>query len=225
MINFATARRQMVDGQIRTYDVTNQAVLAALLAVPRELFVSEALREVAYSDLDVPLDGSSGKRRQLRPMVLAKLLQAAAIKPDDRVLDVGCGTGYSTAVLSQLCAHVVGLESDGGLHEKARVAFKTPDISSLTGSKITLALGPLEAGWPAGAPYDVILVNGSVDIVPEALRRQLAEGGRMLFIRGGGSTGKAVLMQLVHGKASERVIFDASGPPLPGFAEPETFVF
>jgi protein-L-isoaspartate(D-aspartate) O-methyltransferase len=220
MIDFATARRQMVDGQVRTYDVTDQSVLAAMLAVPREIFVSGALQKVAYSDLDIPVSGGAGGRRLLKPMVFAKLLQAAEIAPNDRVLDVGCATGYSTAVLARLAGSVVGLEQDPKLAAQAREA-----LAKLGAANTTVVHGPHAAGCAERAPYDVIIVNGAIEAVPETLVRQLAEGGRLACIRGEGPVGKATLLSVTHGETSERVIFDAAGPVLPGFARPPVFVF
>jgi protein-L-isoaspartate(D-aspartate) O-methyltransferase len=220
MVNFATARRQMVDGQVRTYDVTDQAILAAMLAVPREIFVAKSYEQIAYTDLDVPVVDGASKRRLLKPMVFAKLVQTAMIGATDRVLDVACASGYSTAVLARLAAAVVGLEVDPSLAENARKALAVLDVANAT-----IVQGPLAAGWPQNAPYDVIFVNGGVETVPEALMRQLAEGGRLICIRGEGPVGKATLVRVVHGETSERVVFDAAGPPLPGFARPPAFVF
>ena len=213
--DFATARRMMVDGQLRTYDITDQTLLAAFLDVPRERFVPPALAGIAYLDTDLPL-GTGGVRRMLKPMVFAKLVQAAAVTPTDHVLDVGCATGYSAAVLAKLAAGVVAVEADAGLAEEARKAL---------GAAVTVVSGPFNAGSADKGPYDVIIVEGVIETVPPALLRQLKEGGRLVAVVGDGPAAKATLYRLVQGEVSARPIFDASGARLPGFSRPAEFVF
>jgi protein-L-isoaspartate(D-aspartate) O-methyltransferase len=215
MTDFATARRMMVDGQVRTYDVTDPAVLSAMLAVPRERFVPAELAGVAYIDTDVPV---SKGRRLLKPMVVAKLLQAAGVRPNDRALDVGCATGYASAVLARMGAQVVALEEDAALAEQAKRAFAEDD-------EITVAQGALAAGWPQAAPYDVILINGAVEVLPPALTKQLKDGGRLVGIVGERPASHAMLFTAAHGTVSGRAIFDATAGALPGFAKPPAFAF
>lgn len=216
MTDFAAARRNMVDGQVRTADVTDLRIQAAMLEVPREQFLPPASAPLAYLDLDLPA-GPSG-RRLLKPMVLAKLLQAAEIAPTDRVLDAGCATGYAAALLAQLAAEVVALEEDVGLMQSARNA-----LASLT--NVTVASGPIIAGWPQGAPYDVILLEGATEMLPPALGRQLNEGGRLVCVLGAGPAAKAMLYRRSGEDIGARAIFDASAPLLPGFAKPPAFAF
>ncbi len=180
MTDFSAARRMMVDGQVRTSDVTDLRIIAAMLEVPRERFVPPADAALAHLDLDVPcFRGSRGEpvRRLLKPMVLAKMIQAAAVTAVDRVLDVGCATGYSSAVLARLARSVVALEEDDVL---ARLAGET--LSAVGPETVTVVTGPLTAGWPAQAPYDVILLNGATEIVP----RELTPAARGRRANGGG---------------------------------------
>ena len=218
MVDFAQARRTMVDCQVRPSDVTDLRIIAALLDVPRERFVSEARRPIAYLDLDVPV-AETGRRALLKPMVFARMLQAAAIGEGDRVLDVGCATGYSSAVLAKLAGNVVALEEDPAL---ARTAAEN---LAAVGAAVAVAGGPLAAGWPAAAPYDAILVEGAVEVVPEAILAQLKDGGRLVAVVGTGPMRKAAIYRQVMGRVSAQPLFDAAAPPLPGFAQPPAFVF
>jgi protein-L-isoaspartate(D-aspartate) O-methyltransferase len=217
MFDTATARRMMVDGQVRTADVTNLDLIAAMQAVPRELFVPPSLAGQAYLDSDIAIgDG----RVLLKPMVLAKLIQAAKVSASDHVLDVGCGTGYSSAVLSRVVGSVVALEEDAALARQAQQA-----LAAAGTAEIVVATGPLTAGWAAAAPYDLILLNGATEIVPESLGRQLKPNGRLACIFGRTPTGKATIYRLVEGHLAGRPVFDASAPVLPGFVAAPAFVF
>jgi protein-L-isoaspartate(D-aspartate) O-methyltransferase len=217
MIDFAAARRMMVDGQVRTSDVTDLRIIAAMLELPRERFVGESNADLAYLDLDVAV--GSG-RRLLKPMVLAKMVQAAAVKADDRVLDVGCATGYSSALLARLAHSVVALEEDTALARKADENLKV-----IGAGNVTVVTGPLTRGWQADARYDVIFVNGATEVVPHTLCRQLADGGRLVAVVGRAPMGRATLYRAVGGDVSGWPIFDAAAPLLPGFAAAQTFVF
>jgi protein-L-isoaspartate(D-aspartate) O-methyltransferase len=220
MSDSAAARRMMVDGQVRTADVTDKRLLAAMLELPRERFVPEDKAALAYLDLDVPVTESRPPRRLLKPMVLAKLIQAAEVSEHDRVLDVGCATGYSSALLAHLAAAVFALEGDAALARQAKRI-----LAEVGASTVSVVSGPLASGWPAAKPYDVILLNGATEVLPERLVGQLAEGGRLVCVLGSGPAGKATLYRCVHGDISPRAIFDASAPLLPGFAKPQAFVF
>jgi protein-L-isoaspartate(D-aspartate) O-methyltransferase len=218
MADFATQRRMMVDGQVRTADVTDRRLIGAMLDLPREKFVPEASAPLAYLDLDVPLADAQGEssRRLLKPMVLAKLVQALDIVEGQKVLDVGCATGYAAALMARLGANVVALEQDDALVRVART-----NLAGLA----ELVQGRLADGYPAGAPYDLILVEGRVEVTPEGLCGQLAEGGRLICIEGEGPGGKAMLYQREASGISRRAIFDTAGPALPGFVRPPAFVF
>jgi protein-L-isoaspartate(D-aspartate) O-methyltransferase len=220
MIDYAQARQTMVDCQIRPSDVTDLPLLEALLAVPRERFLPPPVAELAYLDLDLPIAGPPHHptRRLIKPQVLAKLLQAAEIAGSDRVLDVGCATGYSSAVLARLAKAVVALEEDPELLRQARAALA--GIGS-----VELVEGRLTSGWPSGAPYDAVVLNGATEIVPEALLQQLANGGRLVCVLGRGQAAKATLFRRVNGALSDWPIFDCAAPLLPGFVAPPAFVF
>jgi protein-L-isoaspartate(D-aspartate) O-methyltransferase len=215
MTDFATARRHMVDGQVRTADVTDLRIIAALLEVPRERFMPPASVSLAYLDLDVPVSAS---RRLLKPMVLAKLIQAAEIGAADRVLDAGCATGYTAAVLARIAGQVVALEQDAGIAKAASEA-----LSALP--NVGVANGPLTEGWSQGAPYDVIVLEGATEIVPHALCQQLKAGGRLVCVLGAGPGSKAMLYRRSGTEVGGRAIFDASAALLPGFAKTPVFAF
>jgi protein-L-isoaspartate(D-aspartate) O-methyltransferase len=218
MVDYAAARLNMVEGQIKPNKVIDQALIDAMMAVPRERFVPTNRRGVAYVDEDVAI----GDRRVLmEPRVLGRLLNDARITPDSRVLIVGAGTGYSTAVVARLAARVVALEEDGALLGTARGALSELGIRS-----VALAEGPLAEGWPAEGPYDVILVDGAVAEVPAALIAQLASGGRLLtVVDDGNGVGRAMLVSAVDGVASQRPLFDATTAMLPGFERKPAFQF
>jgi len=215
-MDFVQARNRMVDGQVRTADVTDLPLLAALTELPRERFVPPEQADLAYSDLDLSLRGSG--RCLPRARTLAKLIQAAEVAPTDRVLDVGCTTGYGAAVLARLAAEVVALEEDTTL-----AAFAAKALAGV--AAVSVVTGPLTAGWPARAPYDLIVVEGATEVAPRALFGQLADGGRLLCIEGRDLAGRAMVYRSDHGQVSGRSTFDAAAPLLPGFARPPAFVF
>ena len=215
MTEFASARRHMVDGQIRTTDVTDLSVISAMLEVPREKFMPAASTSLAYLDLGVPVGGS---RSLLRPMVLAKLLQAAELKATDRVLDVGCATGYAAAVLAHIVGQVVALEQDAGLAKAARDSLSSQ-------AKVDVVSGALAEGWAKGAPYEVVVLEGATEVVPHALCQQLKDGGRLVCILGFGPGSKAMLYRRSGAEVGGRPIFDAPAALLPGFAETPVFAF
>jgi len=217
MFDAATARRLMVEGQVRTADVTDADLLEAMQTLPRERFLPPSLAQLAYVDGDIPI--GSG-RALLKPMVLAKLIQAARVGRQERVLDVGCGTGYSTAVLARLAGLVIGLEQDPELARQAKDA-----LADVGAEKVEVAVGPLTAGWPPGGPYDVILLEGATEIAPEALGRQLSPAGRLVGVYGRLPATKATIFHLIEGQLVGRPIFDAAAPLLPGFVAPPAFVF
>lgn len=219
MIDYAAARRNMVDGQVKPNRVSDPALLDALLAVPRERFVPKPSRGIAYVDEDLPIGHG---RFLLAPMVFARLAHETLIGPDDVVLDVGCGSGYSTAVLAQVAASVVGIEESEEL-----VAEATETLTDLGVDNGAVIQGKLTEGCPSQQPFTVILLNGTVAEVPPALLDQLADGGRLVAIvvdRAGG-VGQATLFSRVNGVVSHRPLFDATAPLLPGFEPVPAFEF
>ncbi|OYY21527.1 MAG: protein-L-isoaspartate O-methyltransferase, partial [Azorhizobium sp. 35-67-15] len=170
MIDFAELRRGMVDGQVRANDVTDPRIVSAMLEIPRERFVPSDLKSLAYIDDDLvirPARAGSPARYLVEPMVLAKLLQLADVQPDDLVLDIAVGTGYSAAILGRLAGQVVALDDDAEL-----IAESTAILADLSVANVAAFQGSLTAGWAPEAPYDVIFINGSVEVVPEALFAQ-----------------------------------------------------
>jgi protein-L-isoaspartate(D-aspartate) O-methyltransferase len=217
-MDFAAARINMVESQLRTNKVADEAVLDAFLMVPRERFVPVAFHDTAYLDDDLPLGNG---RALLEPMVLARLLAAAKIRGTDKVLDIGCASGYSAAILARIAGSVVAVEEDKALAEQARAR-----LAELGVRHVAVIEGPLARGHAAGAPYDVIVIEGALAAVPEALAAQLAEGGRLVgVVKAGAGVGRATLMNRVQGVLSRRPLFDAAAPLLPGFAPAPSFVF
>ena len=229
MVDFRAARRAMVDGQVRTNDVTNLDLIEAMLDVPREAFVPERLAALACLDRDLALPAGDGAARYLlKPMVTAKLIQAADIGAKDRVLVVGSATGYSAAVVSRLAKAVVALEENPALADAAQAV-----LGLLGFTAVTPVVGRLVDGWPAAAPFDAILIEGGVEVLPDTLFGQLEEGGRLVAVMysgpGGGGlegrVGKATLFRSVRGEVGGRPLFDSAAPLLPGFAKAPAFIF
>jgi protein-L-isoaspartate(D-aspartate) O-methyltransferase len=217
MIDTAAARRLMVEGQVRTADVSNAALLDAMMTIPRERFLPPAQAPLAYVDIDVPIGNG---RALLKPMVLAKLIQAVGVRDGDHVLDVACGTGYSSAVLARLAGSVIALEEDAELARQAKEA-----LASTAAERATVAVGSLTAGWPAAAPYDVMLINGAIEVVPPALAHQLKPDGRLACVYGRPPAGKAMMYRMIEGRPVGRPAFDAAAPLLADFVAPPAFVF
>jgi protein-L-isoaspartate(D-aspartate) O-methyltransferase len=219
MTDYSTARRHMVDGQVRPNDVTDLRVISAMLEVARERFVPPAAAALAYLDLDLALgEGTASSRRLLKPLVLAKLLNAADLKATDRVLVVGCATGYAAAVLASIVGEVVALEQDAGLAKTARAT-----LSSLP--NVSVVSGPLVDGWPQAAPYDLILLEGATEVEPQGFLRQLKDGGRLLCVLGSPPGASATLYRRSGNEMGGRAVFDAAAAVLPGFEKRPEFAF
>ncbi|MDK3020018.1 protein-L-isoaspartate O-methyltransferase family protein [Pseudodonghicola flavimaris] len=215
MTDFAALRRMMVDTQIRPADVTKYPIIDALLAVPREIFVPDALRPVAYAGEDVELGGD---RVLLEARTLAKMLDTLDLGLDELVLDVGCGLGYSAAVIARLAQAVVAVEED------ETMAAEAPALLAEAGADNAIVhQGPLAAGAAEHGPYDVIIVEGGIEVLPQALEDQLKEGGRIACIFIEGALGEVRVGYKIDGKLSWRYDFNAAAPVLPGFARQPEF--
>jgi protein-L-isoaspartate(D-aspartate) O-methyltransferase len=218
MTDYATARANMIDGQLRPNKVIDRRVLDAFARIRRELFVPEPLRRVAYIDEDLPLGGG---RYLMAPMVAARLLQAAVIGRGDTVLIVGAGSGYEAAVAAQLARSVIAIEADPGVARRARAALVEHGIAAAS-----VVEGALARGHRPRAPYDAILFAGAAAAVPPEIAAQLADGGRMsAVIRPPGEVGRAVLYTRSDGVLSHRILFDAATPLLPGLGAEPAFQF
>jgi protein-L-isoaspartate(D-aspartate) O-methyltransferase len=217
MADYATQRFNMVEAQVRTNDVTDPRIHAAMLAVAREQFVPAARRAMAYAD--VPVEVAQG-RFLLDPRSFAKMLQLAALRAGDSVLDVACGTGYSSVVIGQMVKSVTALEQDADL---VRIASDMVPASGAT--NVTVVQGGLTEGVKARAPFDAIFIEGAVEAVPEQLLAQLAEGGRLVAVLNQGGQGRAHIFVREKGRTGSRADFDATVPVLGGFRKVVGFVF
>lgn len=219
MIDFEAARAKMVDNQIRTTDVTSHSVLSAFLTVPREAFVPAGKEALAYIDTDIAVGTTQGVRRfVMEASPLAKLLQLAGIGKEDRVLEIGTGTGYATALLSLLGGSVVSVECDEALASAARET-----LARLGHDNVEVVSGSLEAGAAAKGPYDVIFINGAVEEIPQALVDQLKDGGRLVAVEGYGNASRAQMVVRDRGIASRSAYFNTAVQPLPGFRKERVF--
>nr|WP_238934816.1 protein-L-isoaspartate O-methyltransferase [Maricaulis parjimensis] len=207
----------MVDSQIRPSDVTDRRLIAAFLDTPRELFIPRSRRASAYADSQVV---TSDNRTLMRPRDMAKLIHAADIQPDELVLDIANGRGYSTAILARMAETVVGVEND-----EDGLSRSTGLLADIGADNAVVVEGDPKAGVPKQGPFDVIFVNGSVDTVPTAWFDQLADGGRLVVIVRKGPVGKATVFTKSSAGIGERVVFDATATVLPGFEAETGFAF
>jgi len=217
-MDYAAARQNMVDCQILPNQVTDPRVVDAMLELPREEFVASRLKGVAYVDEALPLgDG----RYLMEPMVVGRLLEEAALKVDDVALVIGCGSGYLPALLAKVVSTVVAVEPDKALAERAEETF-----SRLALDNIVVVDEPLYAGYAKQGPYNVIIFDGAVTEVPQAIIDQLADGGRLVaVVTGGDGVGRARLVSRFGDVTSARDLFDAGTPVLPGFEPEPAFSF
>lgn len=216
-MDFTRARHLMVETQVRPSDVTNPAILAAMRAIPREAFAPAQRKTLAYADQE--LEVATG-RCLMRPRDLGKLVQALAPKPGNRALEIAGATGYGAAVLALCGAETTLLEPDPELNFAAVAAIGACGIDN-----VHTASTDITGGWQDMAPYDVIMLNGSAEVVPEAWLSQLAEGGRLGVIVRSGAVGHARLYTKAGGTAAFRVLFDAAPPLVPGLAAKPQFAF
>ena len=218
MVDSAAVRRNMVESQVRTNKVTDRRLIAALQEIPRERFVPRAARSLAYVDEDIPVGEG---RYMMEPMVIARLLQIADVQPADLALDIGCGAGYSAAVLARLCATVVAVESEADLASAASHVLAELGIDNAA-----VVEAPLEEGCPKQGPYDLVLFNGGVTSVPPSIANQIVDGGRAVaVVVDEEGIGSGTLLRKTGKTLSGRAIFDANTPLLPGFDRVAKFVF
>jgi protein-L-isoaspartate(D-aspartate) O-methyltransferase len=231
MSGFTIARQKMVDGQVRPSDVTDVRIIDAMLAVPREAFVPPGQRAMAYLDIDLDVSagrsetglsetGLSEKRYLIKPVVTAKMLQAAEIRDTDNVLVVGCATGYSAAIVAKLAAQVTATEGDASLAAKAKDV-----LAGLGFANVTVRAAAAAEGDAANAPYDVIMLNGATEVTPAGLYRQLKDGGRLVGVFAMMQPQRATLVTHSHGDFGTRALFDAAVPVLPGLGRLPAFIF
>jgi len=221
MSGFSIARQKMVDGQVRPSDVTDIRIIDAMLEVPREVFVPENQRAMAYLDLDLDVsEGGSARRFLIKPVVTAKMLQAADIRDTDNVLVVGCATGYSAALAAKLAGKVTATEVDPALVARAKEVLAQLGIGNVT----VRAADPSE-GEAANAPYDVIVLNGATEVTPDGLYRQLKDGGRLVGVFAMMQPQRAMVVTHSHGDFGTRALFDAAVPVLPGLGRLPAFIF
>ncbi|MFZ0099206.1 MAG: protein-L-isoaspartate O-methyltransferase [Gemmobacter sp.] len=215
MTDFATRRTMMVDTQVRPSDVTKYPIIAAMLSVPREAFVPAQMREAAYAGEHVTLGGG---RVVLDPRTLAKLLDALDIQGTETVLDIGCGLGYSSAIIARMAEAVVAVEEDETLASEAQRALSAQGVDNAAVSQ-----GKLVGGAPKAGPYDVIVLQGAAEVIPDSLIAQLKEGGRIGALFMEGNLGVARVGYKIDGRITWRQVFNGSAPVLPGFETRKAF--
>jgi protein-L-isoaspartate(D-aspartate) O-methyltransferase len=220
MFDFLAARQKMVDGQVRTNDVTDSRIIDAMLMIPREQFVPEDRQALAYLDIDLEVSTSGARRCLLKPAVAAKLLQGADIKQTDSVLVVGCATGYTAAIAAALADRVTATDPDPSLVERAKRA-----LLGIGHGAVAVKAAPILSGDESSAPFDVIVLDGATEIVPEPLYRQLKEGGRFVGMFAASVPQRAMLVTHSRGDFGYRALFDGSATLLPGLERKPEFVF
>ncbi|MGQ0533498.1 MAG: protein-L-isoaspartate O-methyltransferase family protein [Caulobacteraceae bacterium] len=216
-MDFARARDFMVESQVRTADVTDTRILHAMRTLPRERFVPAAKRTLAYGDLEVEV---APGRVLMRPRDLAKLIQSLAPQFSERALEIAGATGYGAAVLAACCKEAITLDPEPDLSFAARAALESCGVTNLK----TVSTATAD-GWKDDAPYDVILLNGAAEVVPEAWLAQLAPGGRLGVIVRQGAAGAARIYTNADGAMAYRTAFDAAPPVAPGLTKPPVFTF
>jgi protein-L-isoaspartate(D-aspartate) O-methyltransferase len=214
--DYETRRIMMVDTQVRPSDVTKFPIIEAMLHIPRELYVPVARREAAYMGENIDLGGG---RVVMEPRTLAKLIDSLDVQRGDVVLDIGCGLGYSTAVLARLAEFVVAVEDDPARADAAQATLSDQGVDNAA-----VMTGPLATGAAKSGPYDVVLLQGAVEVMPQAILAQLREGGRIGCLFAEGALGVARIGLKTDGRVTWRFAFNAGAPVLPGFGQQPAFV-
>jgi protein-L-isoaspartate(D-aspartate) O-methyltransferase len=218
MTDFALARAKMIESQVRPNGITDNRIIQAMASLPREIFVPESRRSLAYMDEDIDIGAG---RSLMEPMVLAKLVQLAEVEADDHLLVVGCGSGYATALLAALAKTVIAIDEDQAFVDEAIANLARLNISNVQVHKTAHA-----GGWSAGKPYDAILIDGRVPTVPEGLLQQLRDGGRLVAVVGDNDVATATAFNCHDGAISSWPAFEASVGLLPGvYVDRPAFVF
>jgi protein-L-isoaspartate(D-aspartate) O-methyltransferase len=222
MFDYAAARNFMVEGQIRTADITEPRLVGAMFTLPRERFVPPSWKTLAYADREIPAaeSGPAAKRFLPSPMALGKIILEADLQPHEYVLHIGCTTGYGTAIIARLSNSVVALDEDEKLSKTA-----SDNLAALDIGNAAFVTGPLNKGYPSEGPYDAIVIEGAVEVLPDSLSAQLKEGGRLVAVIGAGRTGRGTLFRKTVKGLSGFPLFDAAAPLLPGFAKAPAFTF
>ena len=217
-MNFAAARKHMLESQVRTWDVTDARVLDLLAQTPRQEFVPERYRNLAFADINIPLDHG---QVMMSPMLEARLLQVLDIQVRDKILEIGTGSGYFTWLLAKLGGHVHSVEINAELSAAAAAKLATHGIRNAT-----LETGDATRGWDRHAPYDAIIITGSTPILPEAFQRSLAVGGRLVAVVGAPPAMEARLTKRIDVESfSQQLLFETYLPPLQNAVAPARFVF
>jgi len=221
MFDFAAARRRMVDNQIRTADVTDLSLIGIIDRLPRELFLPESMKPFAYSDqqLEIGQSEATGERRYaLPPVLLARMMQAIVPVQGEKVLDLGCGTGYAAAIFALLGAKVVALDDEAKF-----IASAAASLSAAAVTGVKTMVGPLTNGAKGEAPFNLIFIEGAYEELPAALVEQLAENGRLIGVAGLGRAAQAMLHVKSEGRVAARPVFDGFAPLLGAFAKKPSF--
>lgn len=216
-IDFELARRRMLERQIRPWDVSDERLLAAMAGTPREEYVPATHRNVAYADMNIPLGHG---QVMLAPKLEARLVQALALRPTDKVLEIGTGGGYVTALLAALARQVYSVEIVPELAQDARTKLAAHGVQN-----VSIEAGDAARGWPAHAPYDAVLVSGSMPLLPDSLRESLAPGGRLVVVVGRAPAMEALRLERLEYGWHEESLFETVVPPLANAPEPPRFQF
>ena len=215
MTDFAQRRTMMVDTQVRPNDVTSYPVIDAMLNTPREAYLPDALHDVAYAENDLDLGHG---RHMLAPRTLGRMLEALALKNTDLVLDLGCGYGYTSALIARVAEAVVAVDDTPDMADQAQTRLAAQGVFN-----VAVTQAPLTGGWPGQAPYDAMLVNGAIEVFPDALADQLREGGRVVALFREDRLGICKIGYKADGVIGWRYVCNASAPLLAGFGQVRSF--